>query len=226
MRAMIILLALVLSCTASAQDVNTDSSWWESYNKSNERKSDKSKTPRSFFALKVQAGVNFDHLSGSAVKEFEGGTGFNTGISMDFWNNKWLGLETGLYYTMYNIGFGGDMKEYTATMNYLEFQVLANVRKILDDVVLELNLGFGFDLGLSAPVKRDNKKTADDLFVGPKNGTPPFKDGSTCLLYGLTFKFSDFYIRAMGHHGISNIINWGTNKGYIRNYEVSLGAIF
>lgn len=226
MRYFIILFVFALSSIANAQDTN--SNWWESYNKKNTETPVTPKSSRSFFATKIQVGLNIDWFSGKASEGFDPGIGFNIGISEDFFNNRTLGVETGLYYTQYNLSFGtGDDHNYKVKMHYLEWQLMMNPRLFIDNCALELNLGLGIDIGLSAPVKYKSEDLDYDLFAGTKKKKAQLKDSSGSLLYGLTFRWSDGYLRMLAHHGITNISNVDSSeKAYLWNIEFSLGYIF
>ena len=177
MRYFIFMFVFALSSMANAQDTN--SSWWESYNKKNTETPVKPKNSRSFFATKIQVGLNIDWLSGDAGEGFDPGIGYNLGISEDFWNNGPVGYETGLYYTQYNMSFGsGDDHNFKVKMHYLEWQLMMNPRLFIDDSAIELNLGLGIDLGLSAPVKYKSEDLDYDLFVGTNKRKAQLKDSS------------------------------------------------
>lgn len=226
MRYFIIIFVFALSSIANAQDTN--SSWWESYNKKNTETPVTPKNSRSFFATKIQVGLNIDWLSGDAGDGFDPGIGYNLGISEDFWNNGPLGFETGLYYTQYNLSFGsGNDHNFKVKMHYIEWQLMMNPRLFIDNSSIELNLGLGIDLGLSAPVKYKSEDLDYDLFVGTKKRKAQLKDSSGCFLYGLTYRWSDGYLRMLAHHGITNISNVDSSeKAYLWNFEFSLGFIF
>lgn len=226
MRYFIFLFVFALSSIANAQDTN--SSWWESYNKKNTETPVTPKNSRSFFATKFQVGLNIDMLTGDAGEGFDPGIGYNMGISEDFWNNGPVGFETGLYYTQYNMSFGtGDDHNFKVKMHYLEWQLMMNPRLFIDDCALELNLGLGIDLGFSAPVKYKSEDLDYDLFVGTKKKKAQLKDSSGSLLYGLTFRWSDGYLRMLCHDGLTNISNVDSSeKAYLWNFEFSIGYIF
>ncbi len=226
MKKIILLFVLVLSSNVYAQDTNY--SWWESYNRNNTETPVTPKNSRSFFATKIQAGLNIDWLSGDAGEGFDPGIGYNLGISEDFWNNGPLGFETGLYYTQYNLSFGsGDDHNYKVKMHYIELQLMMNPRLFIDNSSIELNLGLGIDFGLSAPVKYKSEDLDYDLFSGTKNKKAQLKDSSSCLLYGLTYRWSDGYLRMLAHHGFTNISNVDSSeKAYLWNFELSIGYIF
>lgn len=215
---------LAASYVANAQD--PDNGWWEPYYETNPQPTYKYEDDRSFFATKIQAGLNFDWLSGEAGEGFDPGLGYNLGISEDFWNNGPLGIETGLYYTQYRLSFGsGDDHNFNVRLHYLELQLLINPRLIIDDCAIEMNLGLGIDLGFSAPVRYKSEDLDYDLFVGTKKKKAQLKDSSGCLLYGATFKWNDGYIRMLLHHGITNIANVSSQKAFLWNFELSMGYI-
>lgn len=223
MRIIILTLAFAISGIVNAQDSN-NTAWWESYNKNSSQTTATNKNNRSFFATKIQAGLNIDWLS---AEDFDPGIGYNLGISEDFWNNSSLGFETGLYYTQYNLSFGsGNDHNFKAKLHYLEWQLMLNPRYIIDDDAIELNVGLGIDFGFSAPVKYKSEDLDLDLFAGTNKKKAQLKDSSSCFLLGLTYRWSDGYLRMLYHDGLTNISNVEAEKVYLYNFEFSLGYIF
>jgi len=211
---------------SKAQDTNA--SWWETYNKNSSQTSVSNRNNRSSIATKIQVGLNIDMLLGDAGEGFDPGGGYNLGISWDFWNNRPLGLETGLYYTRYGLSFGsGNDHNFNVKLNYIEWQLMMNPRLFIGDNSIELNLGLAIDLGMSAPVKYKSEDLDLDLFAGTKTSKSTLKDSSACLLYGLSYRWDSGYIRALFHHGFTNISNVDSSeKAYLWNCEFSLGYIF
>lgn len=225
MRIYLFMLMVALSGIVNAQDTNN--SWWESYNKNSSQTTAKNNNNRSFFATKIQAGLNFDWLSGEASEGFDSGIGYNLGFSEDFWNNSSLGFETGLYYTQYGLSFGiGNDYDYKVKLHYIEWQLMMDPRSFMGDYAIELNLGLGIDIGVSAPVKYKSKDIDYDLFVGSNKRKAQLKDYSVCILYGLTFRWEDGYVRLLAHRGLTNISNVNSEKAKLWNLELSLGYIF
>lgn len=202
---------------------------WESAATENVETPVTPKNSRSFFATNFQVGLNIDMLTGDAGEGFDSGIGYNLGISEDFWNNSPVGLETGLYYTQYNLSFGtGDDHNFKVKMHYLEWQLMICCpRLFIDDCSFELNFGWGIDLGFSAPVKYKSEDLDYDLFVGTKKKKAVMKDSSKGLLYGWTLRWSDGYFRMLCHDGYTNISNVDSSeKAYLWNFEFSIGYIF
>lgn len=221
----IILFAFIVQISKAQE---SDTHWWESFNNKSSQTSLTKKNDRSAFATKIQIGLNIDWLSGEAGEGFDPGGGINLGISEDFWNNRPLGFELGMYYTRYGLSFGtGNDHHFNVKLNYIEWQLLINPRLFIDNSAVELNLGLGIDLGLSAPVKYKSEDLDMDLFTNTKSGKAQLKDFSTCLLLGLTYKWDSGYIRALYHDGITNISNIDSEeKAYLKNFEFSIGYIF
>ena len=217
-RSMTLLFAILLAQISFPQETNN---WWESFNNTNKQTSNNSE--RSFFATKVQLGLNIDYLNGPGSDGFDPGVGYNIGLSEDFWNNKNLGIEVGFYYTQYGLSFGtSNDHHFNTKLKFLEWQFLFNPRLFIDKNAVELNLGMGLDWGLSAPVKYKSESLGYDMF-GEKG---VLKDSSTCLLYGLTWRWSDGYIRFLIHDGITNISKVESEKVNLWNAEFSIGCIF
>ena len=183
---------------------------------------------RSFFATKIQAGLNIDMFTGKGGEGFDPGIGYNLGISEDFFNNSPLGIECGVYYSKYRISFGtGKDRNFKASMHYVEFQLMLDLRLLYDESALELNFGIGADLGLYAPVSYKSTDLDYDLFSGTNNKETQIKDISTGLLYGLTYRWSDGYLRALIHDGFTNISKISNSaEVYLWKCELSLGFIF
>lgn len=182
-------------------------------------------------ATLFQVGLAIGDLFGPGGKGFSPDLGYSFGIAEDFNNKGWLGLEFGVYYTQYKITFGENKNSsFNAKLRYLGFQTLLSPRIWSDDFGMELNLGVGYDIGLDAPVEYKNSSSSHSLsyslFSGSKNNDAVLKDSSVALLYGISFKWNDGYLRCLVHHGITNIANVGSDKVNLFGAELAIGYMF
>ncbi|GEM_PF-6233323 len=226
MRTLIITLALAISGIACAQE--NESTWWDNYNSQNSKTAVRNKPDWGEFATKIQIHLNVDWMSGAGSKGFSGSVGYGLGVSEDFFNNKNLGFEVGVYgsKSRLDIAMGNDYNT-SVSLTYLELQALANPRLFIDNSALELNLGLSLNLGLTGNMSYKS----EDLHINPFSadsgkGKALLKSSHVSLLYGMTYRWKHFYIRMLMHQGLSNIANAGSEKAYLWNFDFSLGYIF
>jgi len=183
---------------------------------------------RKFIAFSVAVNGDVDWLSGPGAEGFDPGLGFGAGVSLDVFHNTNYGIELGLYYHNYGIGWGTSAADHhwSSRLSYLDAQLMFDPRLFFsDNSSIEANIGVGFNFGLDSPVKYKGKKAEGyTLFGGYGDGNGGIlKDYSMALLLGMTYRFSEGYVRALYHHGMSKLNAKSTEKVTLCNFELAFG---
>ena len=178
---------------------------------------------RNFMALSVIVGGNVDFLSGPGAEGFDPGLGFSAGASWDILYNSNFGVELGAYYHNYGIGWGTSANDHhwSSRLSYFDFQLILDPRVFFsDNSSIEANIGLGYNLGFDSPIKYKGHKI-DGVYMFGEKGV--LKDQSVDLLLGMTYRFSEGFIRLIYHHGMSNLNKKTADKVTLCNFELALG---
>lgn len=186
-------------------------------------KPNKSGYIRSNVAISTHLGLNVSYLTGKGIKDDSPGIGYSIGLSADFWNTSIVGMEIGLYYNRYEILWPKDTR---MKMDYMEGVFMPNLKLVGQNSVLELNIGISLNAGLGGRMYYKGEKVKGAKIFGGENSDGLFKTTSYMFLYGLTYRYKDFFARMLLHNGLSNINYVGTDKIKLVNWEFSLGFNF
>lgn len=186
----------------------------------------------------VKAGVNFAGTSGKGAEDYDGKTGFNAGVFMEYTLPMNVYFMTGLDFSMKGAKFeetdGTEKYKETYSPMYLQLPIHAGYRvAITDGINVGVHFGPYLAYGIGGKSKyeytdsdypEDNEKEEEDFFGSEDKGG--FKSFDFGLGFGADVDIDKFRVGLGYDFGLTNI---GRNKDFPvknRNFFINVGYKF